>query len=232
MPMPLRLLIANLSAAALLGSCSFLANIDRRDIEQFQDEFATQIDDVQDMIEDRLVPPFGVPASGYLGLQYLAPYDDNRGLHHGIDIWAAPERANGGQRGNAVFAVESGRLGRTGSGVEICHETLDAQRWPFLPNHSVCTYYGHLADLPDHIAEAGFDSCPRGLVEVERGELLGYMDHTDMVSNSGIVHLHFSVVNQAANGCWTSELSQANTLDPMLYLGLRGSDYDWWTEFP
>lgn len=175
--------------------------------------------------------PFLIPAAGYLGLQYKGDYGDGRGMHSGIDIWPSTDPLNGGQRGNPIYAVYKGKLGRTGSGVEICHPKLDAERWPDLPAHLVCTYYGHLTDLPEKFARLGKDTGPNELVEVEQGELLGYMDHTDMASNSGIVHLHFSVVLQK-NGYWTDERVLENTLDPFVYLAIDASNYEWLDQFP
>lgn len=177
--------------------------------------------------------PFIVPANGYIGLKYKQPYGDSRGNHAGIDIWASTEALNGGQRGSPVYAVFDGKLGRTGSGVEICHPKLDSIRWTQLPSDLVCTYYGHLVDLPEKFINLPKDTCPKGLVDVKQGELLGYMDNKDMVANSGIVHLHFSVVIQnPANGCWTNETNLNNTLDPFPYLGINGDDYEWLAKFP
>lgn len=177
--------------------------------------------------------PFKKPTYGLMGLKYKESYGDIRGIHKGIDIWASKDPANGKQLGAPVYAVYDGKLGRTGSGVEICHPKLDINRWTQLPFDLVCTYYGHLTDLQKKFVDLPKDACPNGLVEVKQGDLLGYMDNKDMIANSGIVHLHFSVVKQnPTNGCWTNETNLENTLDPFIYLGLKGDDYQWFTQFP
>ncbi len=177
--------------------------------------------------------PFIPPTIGYMGLHYKEAYTGTQILHQGVDIWASKVKNNDGNRGNPVYAVLGGKLGRTGSGVEICHPSIDTFAYKNLPFTLVCSYYAHLTDLPAKFANLPKDTCPNNLAKVETGELLGYMDNKDMVSNNGIVHLHFSVVKQnPQNGCWTNELNIGNTLDPFVYLGIKTSDYPWWAKFP
>ncbi len=175
--------------------------------------------------------PFIPPTTGYIGLEYKQAYPDGS-LHTGIDVWASETGRNGEQRGSPVYAVLGGKLGRTGSGVEICHPALDLALYPDLPSSLVCTYYGHLTDFPDEIAALRKDGCPANRIDVEQGDLLGFMD-IPRNSNNGIVHLHFSVVKQNPdNGCWTDERVMVNTLPPLLYLGLEDREYGWLVEFP
>ncbi len=177
--------------------------------------------------------PFKVPSFGYLGLTFKQDLPDNRGQNNGIDIWASKDPLNGGKRGNPVYAAYAGRLGRTTLGLAICHSLLDPLKWSGLPSPLVCTLYDYLTDLTPAYASLKANTCPDGLVEVNQGDLLGYMDQTDMQSNAGVVHLHFVVVQQnVTNGCWTDERVLTNTYDPMAYLGLDASKYSYLSLFP
>ena len=177
--------------------------------------------------------PFKPPTYGYLGLKYKQTLPDNRGQSNGIDIWASIDPLNAGQRGNPVYAVHAGRLGRTTLGLAICHPLLDLLKWSGLPSPLVCTLYDYLVDLPPQYASLAANSCPNGLVDVNQGDLLGYMDQTDMNQNAGVVHLHFVVVQQdPINGCWTDERTLSNSLDPMVFLGLDPNQYEWLSVFP
>jgi murein DD-endopeptidase MepM/ murein hydrolase activator NlpD len=180
--------------------------------------------------------PFRSPAKGFLGLKYHQDIGDGLGLHPGLDIWSNQQVGKiwtdtGNQRGNPVYAAADGRLGATGGGVEICHPKLDKKQWPDLPDTLVCTYYGHLKDLPEPLAQLEKDQCPNQMLDVKQGDLLGYMNY-DTTENSKSVHLHFAVVKQTADGCWTDELADGNTMDPMPYLGLDAKNYDWLSAFP
>jgi hypothetical protein len=192
----------------------------------------TEVPNVIDTLVAKKTAPFMPPTSGYMGLKYKEPYE-NGDKHAGIDIWASTDPNNDGKLGNPVYAVMGGKLGITGSGVEICHPQLDKNLYPDLPAYLVCTYYGHLSNLPEKFSRLRKDVCPADLVKVDAGDPLGDMENDNMVSNSGIVHLHFSVVFQnPENGCWTSELNLANTLDPFKYLGLNEKKYDFFDPFP
>jgi len=141
-------------------------------------------------------------------------------------VWPDPDE----EHGFPVYAVYEGELGLTGSGVEICHPELTD--WPDLPEAKVCTYYGHLKDLPSRFAALS-GGCS-DMVHVRQGELLGYADYDG--KGCKCVHLHFSIVKQADNDCWTDERIITNTLDPTQYLGSdlydSGRDPDWFTDFP
>ncbi len=177
--------------------------------------------------------PFKPPTFGYLGLKYKQERQDKSGLSNGIDIWAATDPTNGGQRGNPVYAVFGGKLGRTALGVTICHPALDLLKYPGMPFPLVCTFYEHLSDMPAPIAGLKVNDCPNSLVEVKQGDLLGYMDQKDMKANSGVVHLTFGVVQQnPATGCWMDPSNIANTLDPFVYLGKDPSQYSYLSVFP
>ena len=177
--------------------------------------------------------PFKPPSYGYLGMKYKQTLPDNRGQSSGIDIWTSTDPSNGGQRGNPVYAAAAGRLGRMTLGLAICHPLLDPLKWSGLPSPLVCTLYDYLVDLPPQFASLAANSCPNGLVDVNQGDLLGYMDQTDMTRNAGVVHLHFVVVQQnPVDGCWTDERTLSNTLDPMAYLGLDPNKYSWLSLFP
>ena len=177
--------------------------------------------------------PLGLPARGYTGLRHLEAYQSNQEIHLGVDFWATrrlgtvwSDEAN--QRGNPVFAVGNGKLGRTKGGVYICHAPLDTATWSNLPDLSVCTFYYNLKDMPDQINRLKVDACPKNLVDVKRGDVLGYMDYDPKMD---AVLVRFVVVKQV-KGCPADPTKAENTYDPFLYMGLDGENFDWLVEFP
>jgi len=177
--------------------------------------------------------PLGLPARGYTGLRHLEAYQSNQEIHLGVDFWATrrlgtvwSDEAN--QRGNPVFAVGGGKLGRTKGGVYICHAPLDTAEWSNLPDLSVCTFYYNLKDMPDQINRLKVDACPKNLVDVKRGDVLGYMDYDPKMD---AVLVRFVVVKQV-KGCPADPTKSENTYDPFLYMGLDGENFDWLVEFP
>ena len=106
-------------------------------LSQYKDQSGDSIDElaelfsnfVEDINNERIVP-FLPPTCGFMGLEFQDWYEDDRGLHSGIDIWAGKKNGkiwtdDENERGNPVFAVYEGKLYRTGSGVEICHPKLE-----------------------------------------------------------------------------------------------------------
>jgi murein DD-endopeptidase MepM/ murein hydrolase activator NlpD len=185
-------------------------------------------------------PVFGIPAYGFMGkLGYMETYSDSGNPHTGIDIWQekggyysmpngtvtlAPVYAVYEGTAMLVYDYVNGKQAKTPKAVKIIHPKIDETAYPGLPHYEVCTYYGHLRNIPtDALEFEGINA------SVEKGEIIGYMNF-DPTSSS--VHLHFSITYQDTPGNCTSELTPTNALDPFVYLGLDQSDYPPLTPFP